>query len=394
MARKGRKKGKIRIDWRPNVENPTRESSSDITKKHREDKGGSLEDRPTHEAFKGKGRLARRKTVDTSRTGGLVDLERYADEPAPADAQWSDGVVVAIHGLYVKVDDGQRIRNCVVRRVLKSLMVEQRNVVAVGDNVSFTPIDDATGVIERIGERSTLLKRRYQNREHLIVTNVEQAVIVSAVAEPDLRIHLVDRYVVAAASGDLRPVIVFNKIDLLSEEELADLDEYESVYRSLGYPVVRTSAAQNVGIEALREAMKDRKSVLAGVSGVGKSSLINAVQPGLNLTVKPVNRATKRGQHTTTVAQLLRLDFGGYVVDTPGIRQFAFWNFDRMNLEAYFEEFVPYVPQCRFPNCSHIEEPDCAVKQAVEEGKIAWWRYESYLKIFEDHEEFMSPWER
>lgn len=391
MARKGKRPGKARVDFRPNVQNPVREGSSLWTKRLKESRPEDVEDTHTGEAVKGKGRLARRRTVDLARAARLVDIEKHAAEPAPPQAEWREGTVVAIHGHFVRVDDGRTARNCVVRRVLKSLGLDQRNVVAVGDQVHFTVLDDEEGVIERVEDRHGRLFRRYRKQEHLIVTNVDQAVIVGSVAQPPLRIHLIDRYIVAALAGELSPVIVFNKIDLPHAEDLA---EYERVYRPLGYPVCRTSATTGEGLDALRTVLADRRSTLAGLSGVGKSSLINALDPDLQLTANPVNRATGRGQHTTTTVTLLRLGFGGYVVDTPGIRQFAFWNIDQMNLEMYFEEFLPYVVDCKFPNCSHTHETDCAVKQAVETGAVAQWRYDSYEKIFNDEEEFRKEWEK
>jgi ribosome biogenesis GTPase len=389
MARKGKKRGKIRIDFRPNLEKPGRKGST-IWTKRLQDEPLEIGDAQTHEALKGKGKLARKKTVDQARTSP-AELERWAEGETLSESQWREGTVVAIFGLYIKVDDGKRMRNCVVRRVLKSLLLDQRNVATVGDHVSFTPIGDEEGVIERIGERHGRLLRRYRHQEHLIVTNIDQALIIASVAEPGLRIHLVDRYIVAALAGSLKPVIVFNKVDLPHDEPL---DEYEQVYASLGYKVLRTSVAETIGLETIRDVMKDRKSVLAGVSGVGKSSLVNAIEPGLSLAVHPVNRATGRGTHTTTLVQLLKLSFGGYVVDTPGIRQFAFWNIDRRNMEMYFEEFLPYVPQCKFADCIHIHEDNCAVKQAVEDEQIAAWRYDSYAKIFDDQMEFLETWEK
>jgi len=390
MAKRRQKRKKVRMEFRPNVQNPVREGSWLWTKKLK-DQRDDVDETVGGEAVKGKGKLARKRTVDLARAGDLVDLERRAQEPAAQESEWKQGTVVAIHGHFVAVDDGIRRRNCVIRRVLKSLLVDQRNVASVGDTVYFTPSGEDEGVIERIGERHGTLYRRLRNREHLIVSNVDQVVIVASVALPELRIHLVDRYIVAALAGELAPVIVFNKIDLPHDYPL---DEYERVYTSLGYSVMKTSVVTGVGLDDLRKVMRDRKSVLAGVSGVGKSSLINALEPGLRLAVKPVNRTTGRGQHTTSAVSLLKLSFGGYVVDTPGIRQFAFWNIDRLNLEAYFEEFLPYIPECKFPDCTHIHETDCAVKQAIEAGNIAPWRYNSYVKTFDDQKEFMSPWER
>ncbi len=386
--RKG-KRNKIRVEFRPNMAKPARESSSHWTKKLKEEPE-SLENADTSRAFKGKGELAKKRTIDISRADNLITLEKLA-EHSPQNNNFSNGTVTAIHGQFVKVDDGEIIRTCVLRRVLKSLMLEQRNVIAVGDCVEFTPIEPDEGVIERIGRRYGMLFRYYRHKEHLIVTNVDQILIVSSVAEPELRIHLIDRYIVSALIGQLKPIIIFNKADLPHNEPI---DEYKRIYNEIGYPVIRTSVVTGEGIEELRSIMKDKKTALAGVSGVGKSSLINAVQPDLNLSTRPVNRATRRGVHTTTTVQLLKLNFGGYVVDTPGIRQFALARIKREELDEYFEDFMPFLGQCKFPDCVHIHEAGCAVKNALESGKIAPHRYESYLKIYEDQKEFLEPWDK
>jgi len=383
------RKKKVRVRLRSNIQKQARHGSSQWTRRHREDEL-TEKDSVSREAVKAKGRLARRRTVDVHRAGGLLDPQSPTDrESAGPEEQWVRGVVVRVHGHFAKVDDGQTVRNCVQRRVLKSLLLDQRGAIAVGDEVDFTPIDDEEGVIERVQPRERVLIRRYRNKEHIIVSNVDQVVIVSSVAKPHVRIHLVDRYLVAALVGDLQPVLVFNKIDLPHEQPLED---YRQVYEKLGYRTLLASAVTGEGIDGLREVLASKKTVLAGLSGVGKSSLLNALQPGLKLTVRPVNRSTGRGQHTTTTVSLLKLNVGGYVVDTPGIRQFALWRLRQQDLASYFEEFLPYLDQCKFPNCTHIHEDRCAVKDAVAAGDVAAWRYESYTRIHDD-EEFTQPWQ-
>ncbi len=390
MSQKHHKKNKVRLEFRQNIQNPARKGSWLWTKQVKEGEE-RIEDEAMQEGLKGKGALTKNKTVDVSRAGGLVDLEEAARTPQPPPETWRRGTVMLIHGRYVKVDDGTTLRSCVVRGVLKSLVLDQHNPVCVGDLIDFTPIGPEEGVIERIAPRKGMLFRKYQHKEHLIVANVDQVLIISSVKKPELRVHLVDRYIVAALGGELTPVIVINKVDMPHREPL---EEYKRVYTGLGYKAILTSAETGEGVEELREVMRDKKSTVAGVSGVGKSSLINAVQSGLTLTTRPVNKSTGRGVHTTTVVQLLKLDFGGYIVDTPGIRQFALFKIDRRNLAAYFEEFSPYLGQCRFATCTHLQEPDCAVKAAVEEGNISPWRYESYVKIYNDQEEFLESWEK
>jgi len=390
MSKKNRNNKKVRVDFRRNMQNPARKSSIHWTKQVKEGEE-AIEDTALQESLMGRGELVRKRTVDVQRAGSLLDLQHAAEAVAEPSEKWRGGTVTAIHGQFIKVDDGEKVRNCVIRRVLKSLAIDQHNPVAVGDHVDFTPMEPDEGVIERVGERKGMLYRRYQHKEHLVVANVDQILIIASVSKPELRIHLVDRYVIAALMEGLLPVIIFNKIDMPTREPL---DDYERVYRSLGYKVLRTSAVTGEGIETLREVMKDRKSSVAGVSGVGKSSLINAVQSGLSLATRPINKTTGRGVHTTTMIQLLKLDFGGYIVDTPGIRQFALFKIDRAELDGYFADFRPYLGKCRFPNCTHLQEPDCAVKAAVETGEISDWRYDSYVKLYNDQEEFFEPWQR
>ena len=212
----------------------------------------------------------------------------------------------------------------------------------------------------------------------MIVSNVDQVLIVSALEEPGLKLPLVDRYLISAEKGGVRPIIVLNKADLV---DLASYQWVIGLYELLGYETVPTSAADGRGIERLRSILARGTTAFSGQSGVGKSSLLNAIQPGLNLRVREVSNESK-GRHTTTHAELIGLNGGGYVVDTPGLRQFELWDVEPAELEGFFIEFRPYIPQCKYPDCSHTHEGSCAVKDAVHWGQVHEGRYESYLKLY------------
>jgi ribosome biogenesis GTPase len=200
--------------------------------------------------------------------------------------------------------------------------------------------------------------------------------------EPALKPHLIDRYLASAAQGEIKPILCLNKIDLADPVPCQPLVGF---YSQLGVPTILTSARTGKGIDLLAERLAGRETVFSGQSGVGKSSLLNAIQPGLGLEVKEVSEATQKGKHTTTTAQLLKLNFGGWVVDTPGIRQFRLWNIIPEEVEGFFEEFRPNVHLCGYPDCSHIHEDRCAIKNAVASRKIRASRYESYLGLFAGH---------
>lgn len=325
----------------------------------------------------GKSDLTRRRT----------SIETEQGLPAPdGGQQMKTGTVLMMRGYFVDVDlDGQP-RRCVIRGMLRKRLREEHNAVTVGDRVQITPVESAgagedkpEGVIEAVEPRHGVLARSQDGKLQVTAANVDQAVIVSAIQMPEIRPHLIDRYIVSAEAGEIRPVVCVNKADLDPEDFC---NEFLDVYRNLGYAGVKTSVVGNEGIDELREILKGKSSVLVGMSGVGKSSLLNAVQPGLGLKVGDINIVLKRGRHTTTAAQLLKLDFGGYVVDTPGIRQLELPDIEPGDLEMYFVEFVPLVAKCKFANCTHIHEVGCAVKQAVEEGTIDPERYESYVRMF------------
>lgn len=259
--------------------------------------------------------------------------------------------------------------------------------VVVGDRVEVEPAG-AGWTVERVHPRRTALVRRAPGkapRAKTIVANVDQVVIVFAVAHPSPHLRMLDRFLVICESSGLDPLIVANKTDLLGPDAARELF---APYERAGYPVLYTAARQGTGMDALREAVCGRVSALTGPSGVGKSSLLNAVQPGLALRVASVSEAVDKGRHTTVTAQLVPLECGGYVADTPGLREVGLWEVDPDELDGYFPELRPYLGTCRYGNsCTHTHEPGCAVRAAVEAGEVDPGRYESYRRMVRGEDE-------
>jgi len=260
----------------------------------------------------------------------------------------------------------------------------QARPIAVGDRVAYTIQPTGDGVVERVEPRhgGKLARKTAGERsiEQVVAANVDQLVVVAAVADPPLNRRLLDRLAVSGEHGELEIVVCLNKTDLVPAEHL---EPTLAVYRALGYRAIATSATQGTGIDALREVLSRKTSVLAGPSGVGKSSLLMAVEPELEIRVQEVSSASRKGRHTTTAVSLLPLACGGYVVDTPGIREFALYDIERDDLKHYFPEMADRFGQCRFADCTHLHEPGCAVAAAVEAGDIDAERYESYRRIYE-----------
>jgi ribosome biogenesis GTPase / thiamine phosphate phosphatase len=274
------------------------------------------------------------------------------------------------------------------------------DIVAVGDWVAVSVNEDGTGTIEEVAERESVLsrtrpgahdtRRLSADREQVLVANPDQVVFVFSVKKPRPSLRKLDRFLVVAEMNDLPVIINVNKIDLLDSADEMPRDnakEMFKIYEDLGYRIIYTSAQTGEGVEELTEALKDKISVLTGSSGVGKSSLLNTIQPGLGLRVSEVSEATEKGLHTTRHAEMFPLEVGGYVVDTPGIRGLALFDIEPAELDAYFREIAPLVEQCRFSDCSHRHEPGCAVRAAVEDGRISEERYDSYLRLREEHEQ-------
>jgi ribosome biogenesis GTPase len=368
-----KKKRQIRADFRKNRNVRARDKNWDPD-------AADVEDAKSHESVRGKGELTRKRTV--------ADAEVIEDDagtlvlPAVDPEICKLGRVLRVQGLVsaVQLDDGV-IRNCATRRLLKTLATDQRHVVAAGDRVWVRPEGADEGIIERIEPRHGVLSRASRGRQHVIVANVDQLIVVVSAAEPKLKPHLVDRYLVTAEKAGVDPVVCINKIDLIDPAELQPL---VGVYAQLGYQTLLVSAEKRWNIEALRLRLRNRQSAFTGQSGVGKSSLLNAIEPGLHLRVREVSAENEKGRHTTTTAELIPLAVGGYVFDTPGIRQFQLWDVIPEELPGFFRDLRPYVSHCRYPDCTHTHEEPCAVKDAVADGFIDARRYESYLAMLDD----------
>lgn len=291
-----------------------------------------------------------------------------------------------LHGLIIKaqsgfftVETGQGLFVCRLRGKLKQGR-PTGDIAAVGDRVRITVLPDGSGVIEEVEERKRAIVRldpRPQGEyQQILLANPDQAVFVFACAHPAPRLRMLDRFLVIAEKQNVPPLIVANKTDLVKDPK-----ELFSLYETIGYRVIYTSTHTGAGLDELHEALKGKISALAGPSGVGKSSLLNAIQPGLGLAVREISAAMGKGRHTTVARQMFPLEGGGYVADTPGWKSLALWDTQPEEMDAYFPELRHLVAHCQFSDCTHIHEPGCAVRRALEEGKIHPQRYDSYLRL-------------
>lgn len=307
--------------------------------------------------------------------------------PAGPEEVLLEGRVVRSTGSWYDVQAGDRVVPSKVRGRLRLEGQDATNPVAVGDRVTIRLGADGSGFITEVHARTSKLSRRAAGRrvgrEHVIVANLDTVWIIQSVRMPQPNPGFVDRVLVVAEANELEAGLVFNKCDLMRHRDRPEVDFLTELYEGLGYPVLHTSATTYEGTEAFRAALAGKVNVLTGPSGVGKSALLNAVEPGLGARTGDVSAKTQKGRHTTTFASLFPLSFGGYVADTPGIREFGVLDVEPWELSHFFVEFRSHLEHCRFPTCTHDHEPGCAVKAAVEEGAITEQRYASYLNILD-----------
>ena len=288
----------------------------------------------------------------------------------------------------VKSDEGN-FYQCRIKGKLRLSGIRSTSPVAVGERVGFDLDDEAIGVIHTIDQRENYLVRKSVNLSkqlHIIGANIDLVFLVITLKNPETFTTFIDRFLVSAAAFGIETVLLFNKMDQYTEEELEIVNELKELYTSIGYQSVLCSTKSGQGMSELRNRMKDNTSIFSGHSGVGKSTLINTVAPELRLKIGEISEQHGQGQHTTTFAEMFDLSFGGRIIDSPGIRGFGIADIDKEEIARYFKEFFKASENCKFNNCQHLSEPGCAVKSKLEDGTIAESRYQSYLSMVLEEE--------
>jgi len=297
------------------------------------------------------------------------------------------GLVIRSQSGFYTVETEAGLYTCRLRGRLKR-GPREGDIIAVGDWVQVTSLSPGKGMIDEVEERERMLARMAPTPkgeyQQIIIANPHQAVLVFSCAKPSPRLGMLDRFLVITEKQGIPELIVVNKIDLVGVDNAQELF---GVYAQIGYPLIYCSAHLGQGIDELQEHLRDKISVLVGPSGAGKTSLLNRVQPGLGLAVREVSEATSKGRHTTVVRQMFPLEGGGYVADTPGLKALALWDVEPDELDGYFPELRGLVAECQFSDCTHVHEPGCAVREALERGEVSLQRYESYVNMRAGQEE-------
>lgn len=303
------------------------------------------------------------------------------------------GTVYKSTGSWYWVKTDATLYKCRIKGKFRIKGIKSTNPIAVGDVVEFeleSKTDDETGVISTIKERKNCIVRKSVNlskQTQVIAANIDQVFLLITINNPPTLTTFIDRFLVTAEAYSIETILVFNKIDSYAIDERAEILYLKDIYENIGYTCLEVSAIKKINISSIKKIMKGKVSMFAGHSGVGKTTLVNAIEPILNLKTKEISEQHQQGQHTTTFAEMFDLSFNAQIIDTPGIKGFGVVDMEKDELGDYFPEFFKLKKDCKFNNCIHINEPKCAVKEALENDEISWSRYKSYLQILEDEEE-------
>lgn len=300
------------------------------------------------------------------------------------------GIVFKSTGNFYTVKSDKGTYECRIKGKLRLSGLKSTNPLAVGDIVFFEPAKKNTGQIYDIEERKNYIVRKSINlskQSHIIAANIDRVMLIITLKDPQTLPAFIDRFLVAAESFRIPVTIIINKTDTYDDKLNAMATEMKKIYAPLGYPVIECSAKTGTGIKEIATTLKGKLTLLAGHSGVGKSTLINKIEPGLQLKTADISAYHKAGKHTTTFAEIYELSLGGKIIDTPGIRAFGLYDIDKSNLGHYFPEIRVRMNNCKYHNCKHISEPGCAIKAAVEKGEISIMRYQNYIAMYEDKNE-------
>ena len=301
------------------------------------------------------------------------------------------GLVIKSTGSWYEVKHQSNVYTCRLKGKFRIKGIKNTNPITVGDYVDFKLEENQdTGVIFNIHERRNYIIRKSVNlskQTHIIASNIDQVFLLITIDNPPTFPGFIDRFLASAEAYKIPAILVFNKIDAYNEKTTLIKNKLKIIYEKIGYKCIDISATENLNIDVLKELMKDKVSMFSGHSGVGKSTLANAIDKNLNLKTKEISTQNKQGQHTTTFAEMFELPFGGYIIDTPGIKGFGVVDFEPNEVTDYFPEFFALKGNCKFNNCIHVNEPQCAVKDALENNEIAESRYNSYLQILKGDDE-------
>ena len=301
----------------------------------------------------------------------------------------AQGLVYRSTGSWYSVkDENGKFWNARIKGAFKLDDITSTNPVAVGDHVEMEPENEGenSSMITKIGDRRNYISRqspRGKHQHHIVAANLDQSLLIATIKEPRTSTGFIDRFLVASEMYHVPAILVFNKFDLYKQKELDLFHQWKEIYEGIGYKVLSMSVKEKKGVEEIKEQLKDKITLISGHSGVGKSSFINAVLPDLNIRTKDVSGWSGKGMHTTTFAEMYDLPFGGKIIDTPGVREFGLVDIERPELSGYFPEMRQRLNDCQFNNCLHINEPGCAIKEAVVNGQISEDRYVSYYNILE-----------